>query len=311
MRWPSTGHRTINGPVLDVCLKAFHPSARLEIMVATTTATCRDAQAAHELAPTSAVALGRLITGAGLLGLHHKLPGSLSLQVLSQSRIKMMYADSTHEGHVRGYVKEPQLAFPLSRAERDSGRRSIGAAVAPGKLSLVRIDAQGRYSQSATPLVSGEIDADIAHFIARSDQVDNAMACEVHLDDNGTVHHAAGVMIQALPDGNRAHLALMRERLAEGLLTRLVREGTDAPQMLTAIDAEAAIVESPAELRWQCRCSQDRVRRSLSLFEIKELMELIEIGEPVSVRCDMCTKNYLVSIDEVREVLERLIKAQA
>ena len=295
----------------DLCLRAFHPSARLEVVVATTTGACRDAQRAHDLAPTSAVAFGRLLTGAGLLAIHSQLPGSLSIQVLSQSRIKMMYADCTHEGDLRGYVRDTSLAFPLSQAERSSGRRAVGAAVAPGKLSMVRIDPQGRYSQSATPLVTGEIDADIEHFIARSDQVDNAMACEVRLNEDGAVAHAAGVMIRALPDGNRAHLALLRERLAEGLLVGLVRDGADAKGILTALDREAEPVEAPARLRWKCRCSVERVRRSLSLFEIKDLMEIIEADEPVSVRCDMCTKSYLIAVDEVRTVLERMIKAQA
>ncbi len=295
----------------DLCLKAFHPSARLEVVVATTTGACRDAQLAHDLAPTSAVALGRLLTGAGLLAIHSNLPGSLSIQVLSQSRIKMMYADCTHEGDLRGYVRDTSLSFPLSAAERSSGRHTVGAAIAPGKLSMVRIDPQGRYSQSATTLVTGEIDADIEHFIDRSDQVDNAMACEVRLNDDGAVTRAAGVMIRALPDGNRAHLALLRERIAEGLLLGLVRDGAEAKGILTALDREAEPVETPTRLRWKCRCSVERVRRSLSLFEIKDLMEIIEAGEPVSVRCDMCTKSYLIGVDEVRTVLERMIKAQA
>ena len=295
----------------DLCIKAFHPSARLEILVAVTTGACQDAQSAHGLAPTSAVALGRLLTAAGLLGLHNRHPGSLSVQVLSQSRIRMMYADSTHEGHLRGYVKEPNLSFPLTRAERESGRRVVGPAVAPGKLSLVRLDAEGRYSQSATPLISGEIDVDVEHFVTRSDQVDNAFRCEVRLDDDGRVERAAGVMIQALPDGNRAHLALLRERLADGQLVRLIEGATNAQSILTSIDKEAEPVELPVGLRWQCRCSYERVRRTLVLFEVKELMELIEADEPVSVRCDMCTKNYLVPVEEVRKALERMIKAQA
>ncbi len=280
-------------------------------MVAITTRTCQDAQDAHTLAPTSAVAFGRLLTAAGLLALHNNHPGSLSLQVLSQGRIGTMYADSTHEGHLRGYVKDPALTFPLSRTERETGRRSVGAAVVPGRLSLVRIDAQGRYTQSATPLVSGEIDADVEHFIAHSDQVDNAFCCEVQLDDDGRVQRAAGAMIRALPDGNRAHLALMRERLAAGQFTELVRRGLDGQAILSSLDGEAEPVDAPTPLRWQCRCSYDRVKRSLALFDVKGLIELIEENEPVNVRCDMCTKAYVVPVDDVRGLLEQMIKARA
>ena len=201
--------------------------------------------------------------------------------------------------------------FPSAAAERETGRRQVGPAVAPGKLSIVRIDREGRYSQSATPLITGEIDADIEHFITRSDQVDNTMTCEIRLDDDGRVLRAAGVLVHALPDGNRAHLALLRDRLADGLLTGLVKDSADAQSILTALDPEAEQVEAPVAMRWQCRCSYERVKRSLTLLEVKELMELIEADEPVSVRCDMCTKGYEVSTDEVRSLLERMIKAQA
>lgn len=295
----------------DVCLKAFHPGARLEILVAVTTDVCRQAQAVHRLAPTSAVAFGRLLTGAGLLSHHNAHPGSLSIQVLSQGRIRMMYADSTHDGHLRGYVKETGLAFPISLPERASGRRRVGPAVAPGKLSIVRIDREGRYSQSATPLQSGEIDADIEHFVAQSDQVDSAVSCEVLLDDEGTVDRSAGVMIQSLPDSNRAHLALLRDRLADGLVIDLLREGADAQAILTNLDAEAEPVESPLALRWQCRCSRERVLRSLSLLTVKDLIELVEGDEIMSVRCDMCTRQYEVDQQEIGALLEKMIKAQA
>ncbi len=295
----------------DVCIKAFQPAAKLEIVVAVTSLTCRDAQVAHSLAATSAVALGRLLTGAAVLAVQHRLPGSLSVQVVSQSRIKMMYADSTHEGHVRGYAKEPNLAFPLSASERASGRRLIGPAVAPGQLSIIRLDEQGRYSQSSTPLVTGEVDADIQHFLSRSDQVDNAFACDVHLDADGRIVHAGGILVKALPDGDRTHLEALRQRLDQGALTDWIRSGEDTQVMLAGLDREAVPVEAPVYPRWKCRCSYDRVRRSLSLFDISDLMELIEAGEPVSVRCDICAESYLVSVDEIRSTLERMIKAQA
>ncbi|MEL7370645.1 MAG: Hsp33 family molecular chaperone HslO [Myxococcota bacterium] len=295
----------------NVCLKAFQPEARLEILVAETTDACREAQTLHQLAPTSAVAFGRLLTGASLLAIQNKQPGSLSLQILSQARIKSMFADCTHEGHLRGYAKETTLAFPLSASERTSGRRTVGAAVAPGKLSIVRLDAEGRYGQSATPLVDGEIDTDLEHFIDRSDQVDNALRIEVRLDDLGRITRAAGVLIQALPDGDRSHLAELRQKLHEGLLADQLIRGMEAQELLTAIDAQATPVDQPLPLRWRCRCSHERVLRSLVLFEVQGLMELIEADEPVEVRCDLCTKTFSVSVDEIRTILEKVIKAQA
>lgn len=269
----------------------------------------RAAQAAHALAPTSCVALGRLLTAAGLVAVTQKREGQITLQVISKGRLRQVVADANHEGHLRGYVHPSTLAFPLSPEEREQNRRSVSAGALPGRLSVVRRTPRGEYAQSAVELETGEIDLDVQHFLERSDQVPTALAADV-LMKGSEVEVAGGVLIQAMPDGDLVRLAELRAELDNGGFARKLREVQDPQALLQLVQPDAEVVEVPVIMTWRCRCSHERVVRSLQLLEPVELAEMIEQGEPVDVDCDFCAKKYSVSVDEMRDVFELIAKAK-
>jgi molecular chaperone Hsp33 len=294
----------------DVCLRATHKEARVEIAVALTTDLVREAARIHALAPTSLVALGRLLTGSALLAVTGKQEGSTSVQILSRSRIGSLYADCTTEGAARGMTKTPHLSFPLTDEERETQRRSLGAAIHPGQISVIRRLASGEYGQSATPLISGEIDEDLESYLINSDQVPTLMVCDVVVDPDGKVRRSAGAIVQAMPDGDRAFLADVRTRLKRGGLAQKIASLETAEEILTWISPHAVQVEAPAALRYQCRCSRERVLASLRMFPVTDLAEMAGENESVEVGCDLCGKKYEVSPGDLLDAFKDLIKAQ-
>lgn len=292
---------------MDICLRATIKKSGLEVTVAVTTQVVQAAQDAHHLEATSAIALGRLLTGIGLIALTSKRAGSFSAQVLSKSRIGQVYADCTDQGHFRGRVKVPSLVFPLTAGEDPRGRRSVSAAVFPGELSVIRSLGKGEYNQSAVPLTNGEIDDDLKTFLEVSDQVETALSAEVLLGEGGRVARAGGVLIQALPDGDRAALRALEQKLVGGGLAQRL---ADDPAVILAQLAPEATVIDIVPLLWKCRCSYERVLASLKMLEPADLVQLIEAGVPVAVDCDLCAKKYEVALDEVRTLFAQTIKAE-
>lgn len=295
--------------MVDVCLRATSPSTRLEVTVAFTTRVVQRAQEAHRLSPTATVALGRLLTSAGLVALTAKREGTLGAQVTTLGRIRQLMVDANHQGHLRGYARAPELAFPMSAEERRTGRRSVAAGTLPGHLSVVRRNAQGEYTRSAVDLVSGEVDRDVEHYLVHSDQVPTVLVADVFLQDNDVVM-SVGALIQAMPDGDRAHLETLRARLMDGGLLALARDTPDPQQLLGVIQPDAEIVEAPVIFTWRCRCSHERVVSSLQLLEAEELAEMIEAGTPAEVACDFCGSQYRVSADEMRAVFRLIARAE-
>lgn len=294
----------------DICLRATHKEARLEITVALTTGLVREAQRIHGLAATSAVALGRLLTGAALVGMTQKQEGTTSIQVLSKGRIGNLYADCNHEGHLRGMTKRPHLAFPPSPEEDAGGRRSVGGAVFPGQISVVRRLPGGEYGQSSTPLVNGEIDEDLESFMINSDQIPTLVAADVLLDDKDRVAAAAGVLVQAMPDGDPEALLRIRDRLALGALARALPDLGDADALLAHTSPDAVPAEAPAPIAYRCHCSRKRVLASLRMFPVADLAEMVDEGKTVEVNCDLCGSKYPVEPADLERAFEDLVKAQ-
>ncbi len=249
------------------------------------------------------------MTAVALVGMTSKRPGLTSFQVLSKSRIGQIYADVlNNQGHLRGKVREPQLSFPLLKGEQLSGRRSVQAAVYPGDLSVVRSSANGEYGQSSVHLVSGEIDADVEHFLTTSDQIPTFVATDILLDESGRVAAAGGILVQALPDGDRAVLEQLRA--LKETLPAILAHHTQADAVLSTC-APTARPGAPLPLRWQCRCSAERVKNSLRLFPITDLVEMLSEAQPIQIHCDFCAQSYQISQNELRAIFEELIKAQA
>ncbi len=283
---------------MDVFLPALLRSARLSVGVATTTEVCRAAQAAHSLGPTAAIALGRLLTASALAGLIQPKAGGLSLQVLGQGRLGQAFADVTMEGHLRGYVRNSQLALPLLPGEQPQGRRRIGHAVGTGMLSVIRLGEGSEFVQSTTELLSGEIDEDVEHFLQSSEQIATCLRCDVLLDEQERVRAAGGVLVQALPRADTTALADLRQALATDQLTDAVST-TDGAGILEQLLPGARSIAAPQPLAWQCRCSYERVLAALRTLATEELADAVEKAEAPTVTCDFCGKRFNVTSGEL------------
>ncbi len=283
--------------------------AHLVVGVTLASEMCHRAQEVHKLGTTSAVALGRLMIATVLTSHSHRRTGALSFQVMAQGRLHQAFADITSDGNVRGFVRPADLAMPpLSEAER-LGRRSIAHAVGAGLLSAIRTPDSGDFTQSTTELLSGEIDADVEHFVTTSDQIPTALVADVLLDTDGKVHHAGGVIVQGMPHADLAVLANLRYELAEGRFAASLSAHTDgADSLLTALFPQAEITEA-AEVRFKCRCSKQRVLAAMALLDVADIADLANGKEPAEVGCDFCGTTYSVSPDDFKGVFDAVLQA--
>lgn len=84
------------------------------------------AQKIHGLTKTSCAALGRLLTGASLMGNMLKTDGaSLTLKVNGGGPLGNLVAISDSHGNVRGYVDFPEVELPL----KPNGKIDVGGGV--------------------------------------------------------------------------------------------------------------------------------------------------------------------------------------
>ncbi len=294
----------------DSAFTAAIRSAGLEVAVVTSLDVCKEAQKAHHLDLTPAIALGRLLTATALVALSSKRTGSTSLQVISNGRLRQIYADATHTGDLRGFTKNIQLNLPVTSSEELLGRRELKIALLPGKLHVVRAEGDGAFGQGTVDLISGEIDLDVEHFLHQSDQVPTALACDVLASPDDQILGAGGILVQALPGGDLERLAEIREAVHSRALVDVLRNGGDGTAILAALAPGAVLVEAPRSIQWKCRCTREKVLGALALLHPSELASMVDREESAKVGCDLCGTQYVVEPAEIVQVFFGTIKAQ-
>ncbi len=250
------------------------------------------------------------MTSAALLAATSKAEGKTSLQVLSKGRVGQIFVDATHTGDLRGYIKNARLDLPLALGEPPEGRRRVGSLVHPGSLSVVRRRPNGDYYQSMTPLLNGEVDDDLRYFIERSDQIPSVMVADTLVDAHGRVVRSGGVLVQALPDGDRDELRQIGERLADGRFARILRNA-EIDDLLEALQSDAEPIDADLPLRWHCPCSRERAVNAVRLMGANEIAKMVIEDDPVTVDCDFCLARYEIDVDELGRMMADTTVAKA
>src|SRR5438876_4409920 len=150
----------------DYAVSALAAGDSVRIIAARTTDLVREAQSRHGCSPTVTAALGRLLTGAALMGPALNGREGITLQISSRGPVRGLVADVAAGGRVRGFPLRPDVDRPLNAR----GKFDVGGLVGGGFLHVTRTFDTGQPYTSAVPLASGEIGDDLAAFFAKSEQ---------------------------------------------------------------------------------------------------------------------------------------------
>jgi molecular chaperone Hsp33 len=56
---------------------------------------------------------------------------------------------------------------------------------------------------------------------------------------------------------------------------------------------------------FECNCSKKRVEKAVISIGQKDIQEMIEDNEPIEVNCHFCSKHYIFTIEELKELLKK------
>ena len=123
----------------------------------------------------------------------------------------MIAAEANRVGEVRGYVRNPQAELDYSRPDAD-----ISEGLGIGLLTVSKtLYNEAEPKTSTIQLINSDINSDIAHFMAQSEQVLSGILLDVSLNDDGSVNQAGGVLIQRLPDAEDEVMETLQETLKD------------------------------------------------------------------------------------------------
>lgn len=264
------------------------------------------AQRLHKLTKTSCAALGRLLTGASLMGAMLKeKQATLTLKVAGEGPLGNLLALSDSRGYVRGYVDHPEVELP----PKPNGKLDVGGAVGHnGRLAVIRDFGTGEPYSGQVELVSGEIAEDLTSYYAQSEQTPTVCALGVLVDKQaGSALLAGGMLIQALPGAEDSALDQLEKNVAKlDSVTTMLAKGL-SPEDMCALALDGFRVEKLDEFKvgYACNCSKERFSRVLLTLP-REDLETLPVNEKglVETVCQYCNRSYMFSKEEIQELVE-------
>jgi len=285
----------------DHLVRILTKDGSLRAIAAVTTNLCEEIRQRQQTDPTASVALGRLVTGAALMGGLLKGDQRLGLMLEGNGPLQKLHAETDAEGHVRGSVKTPECGLPLKDGEFDVAS-AIGRA---GFLHVIKDLGLKEPYRGMVRLYRSTVAQDLAYYFTISEQIPSTVALGVYLEPDGRISAAGGFLVQVMPDGDESFIGLLEERLAVlPPTTTLLREGLGPAHILERIFAGIPFAaQEHTDLVFRCGCNRRQIRRMLKTLGDEELRRLIEEEEQTSVTCEYCRSRYAFS----RSELERLL----
>ena len=291
----------------DHLVQATTADATIRLLAAVTTTLVDEACQRHKTTPTVAAALGRTLTGALLLGRTLKDLERLTLRFVCDGAVGGITAEATAHGTVRGYVKNPLADAPPNAL----GKLNVKEIVGNGMLHVIRdvggeIGLNNEPYYGSVPITSGEIAADLAHYLLTSEQIPSALSLGVFVGgEQERVMAAGGFLIQAMPGAEADTLAAIERNIAQAPHpTEMIRRGADAEGMLQLALGElpfATLSQMPVEFR--CNCSYARAIHIISCLERAEVEDMLAEDKGAEMTCHFCSAVYQLSEEALQEIL--------
>ncbi|MBR5614547.1 MAG: Hsp33 family molecular chaperone HslO [Clostridia bacterium] len=285
----------------DKLTKAVTSNGLIRIYAVNSKDIADTAQKFHNTMPLGTAALGRLLTGAVLMGNMLKDEDtSLTLQMHGDGPLGRVLAVANSKGEVKGYIENPTADLPLNRI----GKIDVGAGIGSGYLSVVKDMKMKEPYIGQVPIQTGEIGDDIAFYFAQSEQIASLVALGVLVDRDYSVKQAGGFIVQIMPDCDEFNLKKF-EKSAEKItsVTAMLEKGLSNEEIIREVmqDFEVEILEE-TDVCYCCDCSEERMQRAIISLGKKEIQDIIDEQGEAEIVCQFCNKSYVYDKNRLEEM---------
>ena len=265
----------------------------------------RRAEQLHTTSATCSAALGRLLTGASLMGAMLKDDrDQITLRVSGGGPAGVVIACTDGTGNVKGCIDNPLVELPT----KANGHLDVGGAVGTdGVLTVIRDNKlQKEPTIGQVPLVSGEIAEDITSYYAVSEQIPTVCALGVLVDKDLTILCAGGYLLQLLPGATDEEITRLEQNIAAmPSVTEMLRAGkTPKDMMELAMAGFDPEVLDQRQVEYRCDCSTQRTREMLLSLGRKELEKMRDEDPHCEVVCHFCHTKYEFDLNQLLTELD-------
>jgi molecular chaperone Hsp33 len=257
----------------------------------------------HAYPEPVAAMLGEAITLAVVLAGALKYDGIFTLQTKGDGPIRLMVADVSTSGAVRGYAQYDAAKLEVALTEGEVAMPSVPSLIGTGYIAFTVDQGEDTDRYQGIVELAGATLAECAqHYFRQSEQIQAGIKLSVSRAGRSGTWRGGGLMLQRVPpeggyrviaddveDGWRSAMVLMSSATSE----ELVDPALSPHRLLFRLFHEHGVrVYDTHSLEARCRCSRQRIEGILSLFSPDELDDMRKEGI-TTVTCEFCNQRYV------------------
>ena len=256
----------------------------------------------HDYPEPVAAVLGEAITLAVVLAGALKYDGIFTLQTKSDGPVRLIMADVSTEGAVRGYAQYDRERLDQVPAPNPGSSPSVPELIGKGYIAFT-VD-QGEHTeryQGIVELVGATLAECAQHYFRQSEQIQAGIKLAAARSGTDEAWRAGGLMLQRVPpeggytviaddveDGWRRAMVLM----SSATPAELVDPGLSPHRLLYRLFHDEGVrVFATQPLEARCRCSTERIGRILRSFPAEDIEDMRK-DKVITVTCEFCNTRY-------------------
>jgi molecular chaperone Hsp33 len=265
----------------------------------------------HDYPEPVATILGEAIALAVLLSGMLKYEGIFTLQTKSDGPVRLLVADVSTEGAVRGYAQYDKARVDAMQGQAGANP-SVPDVIGGGYIAFT-VD-QGEHTERYQGIVQivGETLAECAqHYFRQSEQIQAGIKLSVARSGENGAWRAGGLMLQRVPP--EGGYAVIADDVEDGWRRAMVLMSTTTPGELVdptlsphrllfrLFHDEGVRVYDTHPIEARCRCSHDRIRGILRSLPPDDNAEIRQ-DKVTTVTCEFCNTTYEFSAEDLEPV---------
>jgi len=254
----------------------------------------RHGATAYSLKLLAETSIASLFLASGL-----KNPGTVSVRVDFSGDISLVRAEATPQGLIRAMIPPEDIL----------ATQNFEPALAPQNFQVVKLNDKGiRVQESVVEAVSESMGRNLATYMFQSEQTHSAVGIEAknNIKDPSKLDYAVGFYLEAFPDLNERDLAIL-----EQVIINLPKFDTFYDGSSYSLEGLLDQIAGPYDItivkeitpQVYCPCSKIRTLSSLASIPKEDLEDLLSKEEDLEMICDFCRNKYIITPDEIREIL--------
>ena len=285
----------------DTLIRLTLMGGQARAMLCDTTRMTQQARDIHKASNVCTAALGRMISGAAMLGAQLKGEGdTLTCTINGGGPAGALVAVARPDGVVKVTIDNPQVELPL----KENGKLDVGGALGhEGRLTVMRSMGFGEPYVGQVNLVSGEVAEDFAMYYTASEQTPSLCALGTLVARD--VCASGGLLVQAMPGCTEELIGQLeiRSELYGAISSALCDMPLSDLVQGYFRGLEPEVLET-APLRLACDCSRERIEQVLLSMGEQELQDLIAQQGGAEVGCHFCRSQYRFTAEELEKLIE-------